>query len=101
MKYSAKQINNPAHKDCGKWAVFTGKKYYPYTLSDNKEYATEQALILSMQWYNDQMDKCWSEIATKAESTGRGDYNQLRLLEKDGTPAEGLYGLTERGDLLC
>ena len=53
MKYKADQLNN------GKYAVFTGKRYFPSTVTDSKEQAEKSAMVESMCWHRDQMDKIW------------------------------------------
>lgn len=40
MKYNAKQMND------GKWAVFTGKKYFTSTVTDDKNEAEKVPLYI-------------------------------------------------------
>ena len=60
MKYRADQLRN------GQYAVFTGKKYFTDTVTDSKEQAEKFAMVESMVWHRNQMDK----IIRKAEDSG-------------------------------
>ena len=62
MKYSAKQLSN------GKWAVFSGKKYFINTVHNNEFYVKRRAIELSAQWYQSKIDECknsWFDIQIK------------------------------------
>jgi len=63
MKYNAKQLNN------GQWAVFTGKQYFPHTVSDTKEEAHISAIKQSAIWHIEQLDKLEDEFGTVEGST--------------------------------
>ncbi len=60
MKYRADQLRN------GQYAVFTGRKYFTDTVTDSKEQAEKFAMVESMVWHRNQMDK----IISKAEDSG-------------------------------
>lgn len=60
MKYRADQLSN------GQYAVFTGRKYFTDTVTDSKEQAEKFAMVESMVWHRNQMDK----IISKAEDSG-------------------------------
>ena len=52
MKYKACQLLT------GEWAVAApGRKFFTGTTTSDKEEAEERALIMSAQWYRDQIDK--------------------------------------------
>jgi hypothetical protein len=51
MKYTAK----PLQLQPGKWAVFTGKRYFENTVTTSKDEANKQAMIMSANWH-------WNEI---------------------------------------
>ena len=95
MKYSAKKTTD------GKWAVFTGKKYFTDTLSESEAFVKEQALLMSMSWHQSQIDLAWSKISSEAEKTNRGDTLGIQPLMKDGSPERCEYGLTTLSDFLC
>ena len=52
MKYRAQQFKEVQNEVAGKWAVWTGKRYYKDTLTDSKAEAQEQAIIKSMQYHH-------------------------------------------------
>ena len=56
MKYQHKQMGN------GNWAVFTGKRYFPKTVTLDESEAHKEALIMSGHWYQRQMDECEREM---------------------------------------
>lgn len=56
MKYQAKKNSR------GQWAVFQGRKYFRSTTTDNELEAKQQALVMSMKWYNDQKNLAWQEL---------------------------------------
>ena len=94
MKYKAAKLQS------GKWAVRAkGNKVYTNTIG-TKEYATEQALVMSIQWYHEQSEKAWRMVEATAEKTNRGEaYGRgINLLDEDGTANDRT---TEKGDLLC
>ena len=66
MKYKAQQLTN------GQYAVFEGRKYFTSTVTDIKESADKQALIMSAQWYYSMAEKAFDE----AEKEGLlGEYD--------------------------
>ena len=56
MKYQAKKNRR------GKWAVFQGRKYFLSTSTDDELEAKQRALVMSMQWYEQQKDLAWDEL---------------------------------------
>ena len=66
MKYKAAQLNN------GNYAVFTGKSYYPSTVTTDERAAKKEALIMSAQWYYEQAEKAY-KIAEEEELLGEYD----------------------------
>ena len=52
MKYKCARIQTG--DNAGKYAVWTGKRYWNETVTSCKSDAEERALIMSMQWYYDQ-----------------------------------------------
>lgn len=65
MKYKAKKIEKG--KNEGKYAVFTGKKYFTNSVTDNKEAAEVDALMRSGHWYNDQVLKIQEKLIELGE----------------------------------
>lgn len=59
MKYQAKQLQGG--DDAGKWAVFTGSKYFPDTVDSSKAWVERRALEMSAQWYQRQVEKAEME----------------------------------------
>ena len=51
MKYNAKKVGE-------KYAVHTGRKYFPHTVCNTLEDAQDKALIMSAQWYRNKIDDC-------------------------------------------
>ena len=64
MKYQAKIV-----PELKKWAVCSGKSYYPNTLTESKNHAIKQACIMSARWHQSCMDECQAE------------YEKIRTLE--------------------
>jgi len=60
MKYKADKIHT------GQYAVCTGSKYFLNTVTDSKELAEKWAMVKSMRWHRDQIDK----IVLQAEKSG-------------------------------
>ena len=54
MKYRADQLTN------GQYAVFSGKSYYPATVTDDEKEAKKQALVWSAQWYYAQAEAAYA-----------------------------------------
>lgn len=73
MKYAAKKLNS------GQWAVFAGKQYFISTVTDDKEYAEERALVMSAAWHQIQMDKVHKELIKKGfvVEDSRDEYSYL------------------------
>lgn len=59
MKYKADKIHT------GQYAVCTGSKYFPSTVTDSKEEAEKLAIVESLLWHQRQMDKIKS-VADKS-----------------------------------
>jgi hypothetical protein len=85
MKYNAKKLNNS-----NSFAVFSGKKYFTNTVTTNEKQAKEQALIMSMQFYQEQMDNAFSELC---KLSGTDQYGVVKLQGQDYT--------TSKCDLMC
>jgi hypothetical protein len=66
MKYKAQQLNN------GNYAVFSGKSYYPETITLDEKEAKKEALKMSAQWYYQQAEKAWA-LAEKDDLLGKYD----------------------------
>ena len=56
MKYTAKKI------DQNRYAVSTGKNYFTDTVTHSKRKAEIEALQMSAQWYQAQMDTAHAEL---------------------------------------
>jgi len=85
MKYRSKKLNDT------EYAVFTGKRYFKDTVTTNKLKAIQSALIMSMSFYQDQLDHAFSELEKTCVDTNRmGD---IKL--------EGNEYYTNKGDLMC
>ena len=67
MKYNAKQL------DDGKWAVFTGKHYWPSTITESREEAHRQAIIKTAIYHRVQLDELIEEFGT-VEGCGLSDW---------------------------
>ena len=85
MKYKAGQLNN------GKWAVLTGNKHFPSTITENEQEAKERAIIMSMQWYQEQMDSAYDELCKICPTDEYGV--EVKLFHNDH--------FCNKGDLLC
>jgi len=85
MKYTAKQLKS------GQWAVFTGKRYFTHTATDNKLQAKQSALIMSMQFYQSQMDDAF--MALEKTCKNKNSLGDILL--------EGDEDYTCKGDLMC
>ena len=90
MKYKAKQLNN------GKWAVFSGKKYFKSTVTDNKNDATILACERSAQWHHAQIDQC-SLDWEKAHRAG----GKLAIYEDNATSENSLNFDVIWSNLFC
>ena len=55
MKYKAQKLNDI------EYAVFSGKSYYPSTVTTDERAAKKEALIMSAQWYYAQAEKAWEK----------------------------------------
>lgn len=55
MRFKAKQVLNGTNK--GKWAVFTGTKYFTRTVTEDKQAAEIEALKETGRWHQAQIDK--------------------------------------------
>lgn len=51
MKYNAKQLSD------GRWAVFTGKRYWPKTATEDRDEAKQTAAEFSADWHIGQIKK--------------------------------------------
>lgn len=85
MKYRAKKLST------GEWAVFAGSKYFTSTVTDNKKEAEQQALIKSIQWYEDMKRDAWEELLKISETD---------KYENECKPI-GYDCFVNLGDLLC
>lgn len=54
MKYSKKQFELDGEQV---WAVTTGKKYFPETVTTDEDTVTLKAVVMSAQWHREQIDK--------------------------------------------
>lgn len=70
MKYKAGKL------DSGKWAVISGKDYFPDTSSSSRKDAERLAIEFSIKWHQRQIDI----IFAKAQKDGVLDENDLRNL---------------------
>ncbi len=63
-----------------KWAVASGKGYYPDTLSDSKEVVQERLLIKQAQDYHEKALKAWEKIRAnklaKQNESGKNETKQ-------------------------
>lgn len=90
MKYNAKQLNN------GQWAVFTGKKYFKSTVTDNKNDAVIEACSRSAQWYQSQMDACRNAWEEAHRANGKTDF------DSESEQVEDIFDFDrEWGNCLC
>jgi len=67
MKYKADKIHT------GEYAVCSGSKYFVNTVSYNKREVEKWAMIKSMRWHRDQIDK----IVSEAEKSGHFGHDQI------------------------
>ena len=80
MKYQAKKNSR------GKWAVFQGRKYFPMTVTEDELEARQRALVMSMQWYEQQKIIAWEELVKIA---GDEFDNTVKLIWCDDTATMG------------
>lgn len=83
MKYKAGQLNN------GKWAVFTGRKYFPNTVCDSENDAHIQACEMSARWYQDKMDECAREWEKAHRKNGKRNHYE------DGATSENIKNFSD------
>lgn len=56
MKYQHGQLKS------GQWAVFTGRRYFVNSVTDDEQEAHKDAIIRSAHWYKEQIEKCEAEM---------------------------------------
>ena len=66
MKYKAQKLNDT------EYAVFSGKSYYPSTVTTDERAAKKEALIMSAQWYYEQAEKAY-QIAEEEDLLDKYD----------------------------
>lgn len=93
MKYRAGKLSS------GKYAVFCGRtKYFTNTVSESLSYAKEQAILMSISWYDQQAREAFDKLCKTAERENRLKYcDRPRLLKPDGSVSEST---SEYADIL-
>ena len=84
MKYKAEQLQT------GKFSIFAGRKYFTDFIYETEKEAQQQALIMSHDFYQDQMNSTWEEIK---DLLGTNDRGNVKLIGND------YY--TNQSDLMC
>lgn len=89
MKYKVMTVQ---HKGLEMYAVKAGKdKYFTSTLTASKLEAEQRAIIMTMQWHQDQMYKAWDALKEAAITDAHEE--NVRLY--------GDEGFSSMADLLC
>ena len=71
MKYKAKRLKSGELE--GKWAVFTGTKFFVDSLCDTENEAKIQACEYSAHWLQTQMDDCRANWEDAHRANGKVD----------------------------
>ena len=71
MKYTAKKLKD------GRFAVFTGRKYFFHSITSDLNQAKIAALKLSARWYRDQADKAHKELEKLGQIDNHDPYGYL------------------------